>query len=72
MCRRKTQWTLERIKNNIKVNNITNCHEWLLSVNTDGYARLNINGNENIKAHRFVYSLQHPNEDIHGKVIRHK
>ena len=64
-------WTLNKIKSKSRVDKKTKCHVWKMCLNSDGYARLSINGNTNIKVHRLVYSLAHPEEDICGKVIRH-
>ena len=52
-------------------NDVNGCLEWTRCLNTDGYPRANIDGDCNIKVHRLVYSLCHPEEDIKGKVIRH-
>lgn len=50
---------------------VNGCLEWDRCLNTDGYARATINGNENTKVHRHVYQLCNPDEDIKGKLIRH-
>lgn len=47
------------------------CLNWTRALNTDGYPRAAIKGNYNVKVHRHVYSLAHPEEDIEGRVIRH-
>lgn len=48
----------------------TGCMEWTRCLNTDGYPRMGVKGNSNIKVHRLVYEL-HTGEDIEGKVVRH-
>lgn len=50
---------------------VGDCLQWTGCLNSDGYARCLWKGNYNGKAHRIVYQLCHPDEDIKGKVIRH-
>lgn len=47
------------------------CLEWQRALNTDGYPRLAVDGDFNVKGHRLMYSLCNPGEDIEGRVIRH-
>lgn len=47
------------------------CLLWTRALNTDGYPRAGVTGNTNLKVHRVVYQLKHPEEDITGKIIRH-
>lgn len=47
------------------------CMIWTRCLNTDGYPRMGITGNSNIKVHRLVYELYN-NVDATGKVVRHK
>lgn len=47
------------------------CLEWTRCFNTDGYPRMGIKGNSNIKVHRLVFELTH-GMDISGLVIRHR
>lgn len=46
------------------------CLEWTRCLNTDGYPRMGVAGNSNIKVHRLVKEL-HSGENITGKVVRH-
>jgi hypothetical protein len=47
---------------------IGNCLVWTGALNSDGYPRAGIDGNSNIKLHRYVCSHYH---NIEGKVVRH-
>lgn len=49
----------------------TGCLEWQRCLNSDGYPRMAIGKNSNIKVHRLIYEIA-TGEDITGKVIRHK
>lgn len=62
-------WTIEKILSFCKINE-NGCMIWQRAVNTDGYARLGIKGNTNVKVHRLVMKLM--GENIEGKVVRHK
>lgn len=46
------------------------CLEWQRCLNTDGYPRMGIKGNSNIKVHRLMYELVHK-IDITGQIVRH-
>lgn len=46
------------------------CLEWKGCLNTDGYARMGLNGNSNIKVHRLVAELKY-RKNIAGYVVRH-
>lgn len=46
------------------------CLVWTRCLNTDGYPRAVIDGNNNAKIHRVVYELVHQT-DITGSVVRH-
>lgn len=52
-------------------NQVGDCLEWTRCFNTDGYPRMGVKGNSNIKVHRLVMSLV-SGEDIGGRVVRHK
>lgn len=67
--RAKINWTPELLLNNTKASG--ECLLWTRCLNSEGYGRLSINGDVNIKAHRLMYSLCNPNEDISTLVIRH-
>ena len=62
--------TLSEILSYTKLNEKTMCMEWQRCLNTDGYPRMGVSGNSNIKVHRLVYELVH-NKDITGLVVRH-
>ncbi len=49
---------------------VNGCMEWTRCFNTDGYPRMTLDGNVNIKVHRQVYALFN-GEDISGRVVRH-
>lgn len=48
------------------------CWLWHGCKNTDGYPKITVNGNSNIKGHRYMYAQFNSDENIEGKVIRHK
>ena len=50
---------------------VGDCLVWKRALNSDGYPRASVNGDTNVKVHRLVYVLTHPNENIKDKVIRH-
>lgn len=62
-------WTLEKILERCAINQ-KGCYIWQGAVNTDGYARIGVKGNCNVKVHRLVMELTGRNPD--GKVVRHK
>lgn len=59
---------LETILRNTK--EVNGCLEWTRCLNTDGYPRAVIDGNNNSKVHRVVWELFN-NETASGYVIRH-
>lgn len=62
-------WDLQRILDNCKEDE-DGCMIWQRAVNTDGYARIGIKSNTNIKVHRLVMELL--GHDVNGLVVRHK
>jgi len=55
-----------------KVEKTDGCWNWLFGCDKDGYGFFCVGvGKSNVKAHRFAYSLSHPDEGITGKIIRH-
>ena len=46
------------------------CLVWQRCFNTDGYPRISLRGNSNVKVHRLIYELYNK-EDISGLVVRH-
>lgn len=62
--------TLSEILDLTKFNEETFCMEWQRCFNTDGYPRMGVTGNSNVKVHRLVYELAN-NKDITGYVVRH-
>jgi hypothetical protein len=49
---------------------VNDCLEWKGCLNSEGYARANIDGDVNTKVHRVVFELS-KGEDIQGFVVRH-
>jgi hypothetical protein len=55
-----------------RVEKTDRCWNWLLGCDKDGYGFFFVSAEKsNVKAHRFAYSLLHPEEDIVGKLILH-
>ena len=67
--RRRKEVTVESLL--AETVSVGDCKEWTASFASDGYGRLTYNGNPNSKAHRVIYMLCHPDEDIKDRVIRH-
>lgn len=47
------------------------CLLWSGCLTPCGYPRINLDGNTNVRAHRVIYQLFNPEQDISGQVVRH-
>lgn len=59
---------LEKLLSHTK--EVEGCLVWTRCFSTDGYPRMSIKNNANVKVHRLVYQLYY-NEDITNKLVRH-
>jgi len=47
------------------------CLLWQGCTTPDGYPRISVDGNVNVRGHRYIYQILNPEEDIAGAIVRH-
>lgn len=64
--------TIERFWSKVdKLAGPRGCWPWTAAMDKRGYGRSRWGLDRSAQAHRIAYQLEHPDEDISGKVIRH-